>query len=78
MRRRKSRIPTRLLTLAVQLAGRFGLHATAEALRLDYYALKKWAAEATPARIAAAAPAAMPAAMPAFVELPLPPPVHSC
>jgi hypothetical protein len=74
MRRRGTRIPAELWTLAVQLAGRFGLHATAEALRLDYYALKKRAAEATPARIAAAAPVVMPT----FVELPSPAPVQQC
>jgi hypothetical protein len=73
-RRRGARIPNRLWTLAVQLAGRFGLHATTEALRLDYYGLKKRASGSSPARITAATPAVMPA----FVELPSPAPVHSC
>jgi hypothetical protein len=75
-RRRGARIPEELWALAVQLAGNFGLHATSEALRLDYYALKKRAAEATPARIAAVPPAVMPA----FVELipPSPAPVPPC
>jgi hypothetical protein len=65
LRRRGARIPERLWALAVQLAGSFGLHATAAALRLDYYALKKRAAEAPAARITAASPAVMPT----FVEL---------
>jgi hypothetical protein len=73
LRRLGARIPEQLWALAVRLAGSFGLHATAEALRLDYYALKKRAAGATPARIAAAAPV-----MPAFVELTPPSPARPC
>lgn len=42
----RSRIPDALWTSAVQAAGRYGLHRTAQALRLDYYALKKRVAEA--------------------------------
>ena len=73
-RRRGARIPEELWELAVRLAGSFGRHATAEALRLDYYALKKRAAGVTPARIAAAAAAVMPA----FVELTPPSPARPC
>ncbi len=40
-RRARSRIPDTLWTSAVQAAGRYGLHRTTKALRLDYYALKK-------------------------------------
>ena len=36
-----SRIPERLWTIAVRVAGRFGVHRTARALRLDYAVLKK-------------------------------------
>ena len=42
----RSRIPDALWTSAVQAAGRYGLHRTAQALRLDYYALKKRFADA--------------------------------
>lgn len=37
----RSRIPDTLWTAAVQVAGHYGLHRTTQALRLDYYALKK-------------------------------------
>lgn len=37
----RSRIPEGLWASAVKAAGRYGLHPTARALRLDYYALKK-------------------------------------
>ncbi len=37
----RSRIPDALWTSAVQAAGQYGLHRTTQALRLDYYALKK-------------------------------------
>jgi hypothetical protein len=37
----RTRIPHRLWDSAVRHAGQFGLHKTARALHLDYYALKK-------------------------------------
>lgn len=37
----RSRIPDSLWTAAVKMAGRHGLHRTARALRVEYYALKK-------------------------------------
>ena len=40
-RKGRSRIPEALWTAAVKAAGKYGLHRTAQALRLDYYALKK-------------------------------------
>ena len=39
--RARSRIPDSLWAAAVKMAGMYGLHRTARALRLDYYALKK-------------------------------------
>ena len=62
----RSRIPDPLWTSAVQAAGRYGLHRTTKALRLDYYALKKRVEDAAsdrePDREAAAT----------FFELPAP------
>jgi len=40
-RKVRTRIPNRLWASAVKLAGRHGIHRTAKALRVDYYALKK-------------------------------------
>ena len=40
-RKVRSRIPEPLWAAAVKLAGRNGIHRTAKALRVDYYALKK-------------------------------------
>ena len=40
-RKVRSRIPEPLWASAVKLAGRYGIHRTAKALRVDYYALKK-------------------------------------
>ena len=40
-RKVRSRIPESLWAAAVKLAGRYGIHRTAKALRVDYYALKK-------------------------------------
>jgi hypothetical protein len=40
-RKRRSRIPERLWESAARVAGQYGLHKTARALRLDYNALKK-------------------------------------
>ena len=62
----RSRIPDTLWTSAVQAAGRYGLHRTTKALRLDYYSLKKRVEDAAtdrePDREAAAT----------FLELPTP------
>lgn len=58
-----ARIPRALWALAVRLAERHGVSATANALGLDYYSLKK--------QVAAAAGQG-PANGPAFVELPAP------
>jgi hypothetical protein len=41
LRREGRRIPEPLWAAAVELAGEFGLHPTARALRLNYYSLKK-------------------------------------
>ena len=64
----RSRIPVALWTAAVQAAGQYGLHRTIQALRLDYYALKKRvedaASDSQPDREAAAT----------FLELPAPVP----
>jgi hypothetical protein len=40
-RKTRSRIPEPLWTSAVKVAGRYGIHRTAKALRVDYYSLKK-------------------------------------
>ncbi len=40
-RRPRTRIPEVLWAAAVQVAGRYGIHRTAKALRLDYYSLKR-------------------------------------
>ena len=40
-RKVRSRIPEPLWAAAVKLAARYGIHQTAKALRVDYYALKK-------------------------------------
>ena len=40
-RRPPSRIPDPLWVVAVKLVGRYGIHRTARALRVDYYSLKK-------------------------------------
>ena len=47
-RRPRSRIPDPLWAAAVKLVGRYGVHRTARALRVDYYSLKK-RVSATPA-----------------------------
>lgn len=39
--RPRTRLPEYLWSLATELAGEFGIHRTARALRLDYYGLKK-------------------------------------
>jgi len=40
-RKVRSRIPEPLWASAVKVAGTYGIHRTAKALRVDYYALKK-------------------------------------
>jgi hypothetical protein len=45
-RKPPSRIPEPLWAAAVRLVGRYGIHQTARALRVDYYSLKKRAGEA--------------------------------
>jgi hypothetical protein len=40
-RQGRPRIPEELWALAVEAAGQYGLYSTAQALRLDYYSLKK-------------------------------------
>ena len=40
-RKVRSHIPDSLWALAVKMAGAYGVHRTARALRLDYYSLKK-------------------------------------
>jgi hypothetical protein len=68
-RRRKGRerIPEPLWAAAVKLAATYGVHRTAKALRVDYYALKK-RVDAAPAVTAGKASAA--AAGARFLELP--------
>ena len=66
-RKVRARIPEPLWASAVKLAGRYGIHRTAKALRVDYYALKKRVEGAT-AVIASKMPAE--AAKTQFVELP--------
>lgn len=75
-RKSRSRIPEPLWVSAVKVAGKYGIHRTAKALSLDYYALKQRVegdpadngrGEGPSATAAAQAPAAT------FVELPTPP-----
>ena len=40
-RKLRSRIPDSLWAMAVEMAGAYGIHQTARALRVDYYSLKK-------------------------------------
>jgi hypothetical protein len=66
-RKVRSRIPEPLWASAVKLADRYGIHRTAKALRIDYYALKKrleGAPAATASKLSAAAVEAR------FLELP--------
>lgn len=62
-RKPKSRIPEPLWTLAVELTAAHGLHRTAQALKLDYYSLKKRVEAAEGPREKNDAP---------FLELPVP------
>ena len=75
-RKVRSRIPEPLWASAVKLADRYGIHRTAKALRVDYYALKKRVEQKAaiagtqqkPAATASKLPAA--AAEATFLELP--------
>ena len=72
-RKVRTRIPEPLWASAGKLAGRYGIHRTAKALRVDYYALKKRAEQK--AAIAGsqqepAATASKAAAEATFLELP--------
>ena len=49
-RESRSHIPDPLWDSAVKAAGKYGVHRTAQALRLDYYALKKRVAKEAAAR----------------------------
>jgi len=66
-RKVRSRIPEPLWAAAVKLAGRYGIHRTAKALRVDYYSLKK-RGEGTPAATAGFVSGATAATT--FLELP--------
>jgi len=66
-RKVRTRIPDPLWASAVKLAGRHGIHRTARALRVDYYALKK-RVEGKAAATASNATAGTDGA--AFLELP--------
>ena len=65
-RKVRSRIPDPLWNSAVRAAGTYGIHRTAKALRVDYYALKK-RVEGVPAVTASNRPAGATGAT--FVEL---------
>lgn len=72
-RKVRTRIPEPLWAAAVKLAGRYGIHRTAKALRVDYYALKKRVeqdAAIAGARQGPAATASRTAAEAEFLELP--------
>jgi hypothetical protein len=77
----RSRIPDSLWAAAARAAGRFGIHRTSRALRLDYYSLKERVERQS---VAVSDPAARAVAdgrfpsMPAFLELPPPTSVGSC
>jgi hypothetical protein len=82
-RKTRSRIPEPLWRAAVKMAGVYGVHRTAKALRLDRYALKKRISQGTPAHdVSATIPAAGARAevVTPFLELvpPLSPGVSEC
>jgi len=52
----RGRIPEPLWSAAVELAGRFGIHRMAKALRLDYYSLKRRVDQAATSEFAARRP----------------------
>lgn len=69
----RTRIPDPLWTSAVKVAGRYGIHRTAKALRVDYYALKKRVEQNAAIAGAQQGPAATASKMVAgaeFLELP--------
>ena len=66
-RKVRSRIPEPLWAAAVKLAAKYGIHQTAKALRVDYYALKK-RVDGAPAVTASKLPEV--AAGARFLELP--------
>lgn len=68
-RKVRGRIPEPLWAAAVKLAGAYGIHRTAKALRVDYYSLKK-RVEGGPAATASTVPAG--AAGATFLEVPPP------
>ncbi len=74
-RKVRSRIPEPLWAAAVKFAAKYGIHRTAKALRVDYYALKKRveqkaAIAGTQQERAATASKAAAAAEATFLELP--------
>jgi hypothetical protein len=69
----RSRIPDGLWASAVKMAGTFGLHRTARALRLDYYVFKKRIE-----RQLATAPNLPEKTASTFLELPLPASAGAC
>ena len=75
-RKGRTRIPEPLWAAAVKLAGKYGIHRTAKALRLDYYSLKKRAEQKAAAAGTEQEPAATASKLPAtaagttFLELP--------
>jgi len=72
--RARSRLPNALWAAAVKMAGKYGLHCTARALPVEYYALKKRVEQRfTPAR---GRRKSRPLA--AFMELPPLPPAGTC
>jgi len=80
-RKVRSRIPEPLWASAVKVAGTYGIHRTAKALRVDYYALKKRVEETcavTGSKVPAATRAVTGSKTPAgvagatFLELPAP------
>jgi hypothetical protein len=66
-RKVRGRIPEPLWAAAVKLAGTYGIHRTAKALRVDYYSLKK-RVEGGPAATASTVPVG--AAGATFLEVP--------
>ena len=76
-RAHRSPIPEPLWALAVQLARRYGIFATARALRLDYIWLKARLESARRSSVVCSKPAFRRAAAPAFVELIAPRPLNT-
>jgi hypothetical protein len=70
----RSRIADPLWTAAVKMAGAYGIHRTARALRINYYALKKRMERES----AAASGLLEEGASATFIELPPPAPAGSC